>query len=210
MGSLRVFGDDGGWRYAVEGAFELQRSYETGQVLPAWAGAGYVEKTLESVALSPTLRLEGEGASGMNPGSHAQFDPILPDVHQLPARWTFSPGRTHCKPSARVSVVPWAEGTIAAEYRYVWAAEGKYLARRLPESGGQRRRLRGTRSRDRPWAGWRPWPVLDLIGGDSILVPSVYAQNALSDLPPGGPIPRGSYTASFSHFAYLQATLRLP
>jgi Alginate export len=209
VGSLRVFGEDGGWRYAVEGAFELQRSYETGQVLPAWAGAGYVEKTLESVALSPTLRLEGDGASGVNGSNHAQFDPILPDVHQMGAMDLFAWSNT-LQAAARVSVVPWAEGTIAAEYRYVWAAEGNtwldaYLNQVANvgayEALGQEIDL---------WARWRPWPVLDLIGGDSILVPSVYAQNALSYVPSEGSNPARLYTASFSNFAYLQATLRVP
>jgi hypothetical protein len=209
VASLRVFGDDGGWCYAVEGAFELQRSYETGQVLPAWAGAGYVEKTLQSVPLTPALRIEGLGASGSTVGRVAQFDPILPDVHQMGAMDLFAWSNTF-QAAARVSVVPWAEGTIAAEYRYVWTAEGDtwldaYLNQVANVFGNQ-----ALGQEIDVWARWRPWPVLDLIGGDSILVPSPYAQNALSYLPFEGPNPARLYTASFSNFAYLQATLRVP
>ncbi len=66
------------------------------------------------------------------------------------------------------------------------------------------------------WASWRPWPVLELAAGYSVFVVEDGAQRALSPIPPNdittGAAPQTSapYTASLSHFAYLQATLRVP
>jgi hypothetical protein len=215
--SLRVFGDDGGWRYAVEGAGELQRAYSNGQVLPAWAGAGYVEKTLDNVVLTPTLRLEADAATGSN-SNRAQFDPILPDVHDLHGAMDLFAWSNTAQASARLSVAPWADGRIAVEYRYVRLLEtGSWLDSYLAPiaTNGSGRELGHEID---AWTSWRPWPVLELVAGYSALVVSGAAQELLSSQPApgvlavnGAPLPLvPPYTASLSHFAYLQATLRVP
>ena len=222
VSSLRVAGGPGGgWRYAVEGAFELERPITSSTATPAWAGAGYIEKTLETVTLAPALRLEADAASGNDVnGSHAQFDPLLPDVHELHGAMGLFAWSNTMQGSARVSVVPWTEGRLAVEYRYVRFAEhgqwlDSYLNRVADAFGNEEGHEIDA------WASWRPWPVLELVGGYSALLMS----NAMRDLPnpgfpvggvpgPGGGVsgspPRPPYTASSAHFAYLQATLRIP
>ncbi len=209
VASLRLFGDADGWRYAAEGAVELARPITTAQVTPAWAGAGYVEKVLEGLVLSPSIRLEADAATGQSPNgadaSHAQFDPILPDVHGLHGAMDLFAWSNALQGSARIGVVPWAEGRAGIEYRYVRLLESgvwldSYLsAVGFPGSGTE------VGSEIDAWASWRPWPVLDLVGGYSALVLSDEARALLSSASSGH-----EYTASVAHFAYVQATLRAP
>jgi hypothetical protein len=214
VSSLRVSGGPGGgWRYAVEGAFELQRPVWSSGATPAWAGAGYLEKTLDTVMLTPTFRLEASAATGASAnGSHAQFDPLLPDVHQLHGAMDLFAWSNTAQGTARISVVPWAEGRVAAEYRYVRFLEnGAWQDSYLADVA----RVAGSESAHEVdlWADWRPWAVLELGAGYSALVLSKEAQGALSE---GTPQPstvspaHPPYTASVSHFAFLQATLRVP
>jgi hypothetical protein len=201
VSSLRVFGDASGWRYAVEGAYELQQLLGSGDLVSAWAGAGYVEKTLEEVTLSPGLRLEADYASGAGAdGSHAQFDPILPEVHSLHGAMDLFAWSNTMQASARATVVPWSEGRAAVEYRYVRQAENGtwqdgYLSTVGAGGGGE------LGHEVDAWTSWRPWPVLELVGGYSVFALSAHARYEVTS---------PSYTASLAHFAYLQATLRVP
>jgi hypothetical protein len=199
VSSLRVFGGPGGgWRYAVEGAFELSRPITTSKATPAWAGAGYLEKTLDSVPLAPGLRLEADAATGRaTDGSHAAFDPLLPDVHELHGRMDLFAWSNTLQGSARASVVPWTDGMLAAEYRYVRFAEtgawlNSYLSAIAEAAGGE------SAHEIDAWASWRPWTVLELTGGFSALVLSAEARSRIG------------YGASVSHLSYLQLTLRVP
>jgi hypothetical protein len=218
VSSLRVFGDANGWRYAAEGVFELQHPLNASWLNMSGAGAAYVEKTLVGVVLSPTLRLEGEYANGGlgADGKTAPFDPILPDVHQLGAMDLFAWSNT-VQAAARVTVVPWAEGTIAVEYRYVRSADGGYWLDSYLNTIGITGGGEELGQEVDAWASWRPWPVLDLVGGYSAFVVSQDARYALTEQVTGGglvgsaPLPQPPpYTASLAHFAYLQATLRVP
>ncbi len=107
--------------------------------------------------------------------------------------------------SARVSVVPWAEGRLFAEYRYVRFVEnGTWLDSYL---GVVTAPVHGDESAHEVdgWASWRPWPVLDLVAGYSLLLLSDEAKQLLWTRTVGP-----EFTASLAHFAYLQATLRVP
>ena len=213
VSSLRIFGDgDGsGWRYAVEGAFEVQRAITTTQFVTAWAGAGYVEKTMGAVPLSPALRLEADAATGSVPlrSGHAQFDPILPDVHELHGAMDLFAWSNTVQASARASVVPWSEGGAAVEYRYVRLLEdGTWLDSYLNQVAVAGAGTELGHEVD-AWASWRPWPVLNLVAGYSALILSEGAKELLAPTPFEGPA-RPAYTASLAHFAYVQATLRMP
>jgi hypothetical protein len=206
VGSLRVFGEGGGWRYAVEGAYELSRAITASDVRSAWAGAGYVEKGLDGVVLAPKVRLEGDYASGTGAGGtganapHAQFDPLLPDVHDLHGAMDLFAWSDTVQGSARVTVTPWTEGQVAAEYRYVFVPEaGAWLDAYLATIASAPSSRELGHEID-VWATWRPWPVLDLVGGYSALLVSEGARALLAS----------SYTATVAHFGYLQATLRVP
>ena len=212
VGSLRVFGGPGGgWRYAVEGAYEVTRSLLDGEARSAYAGAGYLEKTLDSLTLSPSLRLEADYASGGTPdGSRTPFDPILPDVHTLHGAMDLFAWSNTVQASARIGVVPWQWGEAAIEYRYVRLAEtGAWLDAYLNRvgTGGYGAELGHEVD---AWVSWRPWPVLELGGGYSAFVLSGDAQYFLSTTAAAGGGARGEYTASIAHFAYAQATLRVP
>jgi hypothetical protein len=214
VGSLRAAGDGGGWRYAVEGAYELQQAIGATNLVPAWAAAGYVEKTLDELVLAPTLRLEGDYASGATGNtSNAQFDPLLPDVHDHGAMDLFAWSNT-VQASGRVTVTPWTEGRVAVEYRYArLAEEGSWLDSYLSPIASSGFGAELGHEID-AWAAWRPWPVLELTGGYSVLVLSNDAKGLLSLTPPvlGSSVTSAAseYTASLAHFAYLQATVRVP
>lgn len=212
--SLRVFGAASGWRYAAEGVYELAR--QSSSSLPkndsTIAGAAYVEKKLDGVVLSPMLRLEGDYASGPQNGGQA-FDPILPDVHELHGAMDLFAWSNTVEASARVTVSPWTDGRIGVEYRYarLASASGTWVDGYLnpvtyasPTSTS----LELGHEVD-AWTSWRPWPALDLVGGYSVFAAGDAARGAV----PAGvtsPLDRSASVASLSHFAYLQATLRVP
>ncbi len=217
VGSLRAFGDRWGWRYAAEGAFELQ--FPTDDVRWYWAAAGaaYVQKTLEEVALSPTLRVEGEYATGGRSSDVrlATFDPVLPDVHQLGAMDLFAWSST-VQIAARVSVAPSSDTSVGLEYRYVRAAsnDGAWADGYLNRLGYSTGHDLGLGHEIDASATWRPWPVLDLAAGYSVLDLTQTAQAALSApevvRPSGQASPAVPYTAPIATFGYLQATVRVP
>ena len=110
-------------------------------------------------------------------------------------------------------MAPWTDARLAVEYRYVALAEaGSWLDGYLDTVaiGGAGEEL--AQELD-AWATWRPWPVLDLVGGYSALVVSQNARDALNTSAAAAAVdaPRPPpYTASIASFAYLQATLRVP
>jgi hypothetical protein len=214
VGSLRVFGDGSGWRYAVEGAYELGRAELLADTkVAAWAAAGYVEKKLEGVALTPTLRLEADYASGDDGGStYRQFDPLLPDVHTLHGGMDLLSWSNTAEASARVSAVPWAEGRVAVEYRYARLAEstGEWLDGYLGVIGHGRAGTELGHEVD-AWTSWRPWPVLELSLGYSLFVVGDGARAILKAVESSSVTANGTIEpASLAHFGCVQATLRVP
>jgi hypothetical protein len=209
--SLRVFGESRGWRYAVEGVYELGRAKLLDDAsLSAWAAAGYVEKKIDGLALSPVLRLEADYASGDDgrSGTYRQFDPLLPDLRELHGAMDLFAWSNTAQASARLSVVPFTEGRAALEYRYARLAqsvgdwESGYLTAVAAGRPGAGTELGHEVD---VWASWRPWPALDLLAGYSLFAAGDGAKGALAavlgpDLTP----------APVSHFGYVQATLRVP
>jgi hypothetical protein len=58
---------------------------------------------------------------------------------------------------------------------------------------------------------WRPWPVLELVGGYSLFVLGDAARAMLAAVENESVLSNGSTVpASLAHFGYLQATLRIP
>ena len=215
VGSLRVFGGASGWRYAFEGAYELGRAAMlAGAKVAAYAGAGYVEKKLGDVVLTPALRLEADYASGggENGGTYKQFDPLLPDVHTLHGAMDEFAWSNTMQVSARASIVPWTDGRVAVEYRYAQLASrsGEWLDGYLGEIGRGRGGAVLGNEVD-AWVSWRPWPVLELVGGYSLFALGDAARAMLSAVENESVVAGGTVTpASLAHFGYLQATLRIP
>jgi hypothetical protein len=214
VGSLRIFGGASGWKYAAEGAYELGRAeLLAGAKIAAYAGAGYVEKKLGDVVLTPAFRLEADYASGGGNGAtYKQFDPLLPDVHALHGAMDEFAWSNTMQLSARASIVPWTDGRAAVEYRYVQLASmsGEWLDGYLGEIA--RGRGGGVLGHEvDAWVSWRPWPVLDLVAGYSVFALGDAARAMLSAVENESVVAGGTVTpASLAHFAYLQATLRVP
>jgi hypothetical protein len=214
VGSVRLFGSGSGWRYAVEGAYEIGRAAELGDArIAAYAGAGYVEKRLGNVWLTPSLRLEADYASGGGNGStYKQFDPLLPDVHTLHGAMDEFAWSNTMQASARASVVPWTDGRASVEYRYAQLASesGEWIDGYLGEIA--RGRGGGVLGHEVDASlSWRPWPVLELVGGYSLFVLGDAARAMLAAVENESVLSNGSTVpASLAHFGYLQATLRIP
>jgi len=214
VGSLRVFGASRGWRYAVEGGYEIGRAAELADArVAAYAGAGYVEKKLGDVVLSPSLRVEADYASGGGTGAtYKQFDPLLPDVHTLHGAMDELAWSNTMQLSARASIVPWSDGHAAIEYRYAQlaSASGEWIDGYLGEIA--RGRGGGVLGHEvDTWVSWRPWPVLELVGGYSLFVLGDAARAMMSAVENESVLAGGTVVpASLAHFGYLQATLRIP
>jgi len=213
-----LHGDAHAWTWAAEGAYQL--GHADTLVSPAdpfasptysapraaWATAGHVAYAFEHVALSPTVRLGGSYASGDKGGTtYRAFDPLLPDVHTWYGAMDLFTWSNEIEANARVTIVPWTDTVAAVEYRYARLAEpaGAWTTGYLNQFVG----VPGNTSADLGHEidarlAWSPWVPVELMAGYSILVLGEGAKALLegSALPP----------PSLSHYAYLQATLRVP
>jgi hypothetical protein len=215
VGDLRVSGDASGWRYAVEGAYELGRATALADAgVAAWAAAAWVERRVDAIVWTPSLRLEGDYASGDDRGgTYRQFDPILPDVHAWHGAMDALAWSNAAQASARVTLSPWTEERVALEYRYARLADasGEWLDAYLGAVG------RGNASDAElghevdASATWRPWRELDLALGYSVMALGDGARAILAAQDRGARQADGSIaTAPIAHAAYAQATLRVP
>ena len=219
VGSLRVSGEGRGWRYAVEGVYELGRADRLlDQDVSAYAAAAYVEKKIDALVLAPTLRAAFELASGDDGGTGAyhQFDPILPDVHVLHGAMDVLAWSNTAQVSGRLSVVPWTDGVAGVEYRYARLASGhgEWLGAYLTGIG----RPPGTGPVDTElgheidaFLTWRPWAPLHLATGYSLFVVGDGARAMLAARGRGTLQDDGVIVPSrLSHFGYLQLTVDVP
>ena len=220
-GAARLHGDGSGWKWAVEGAYQVGHLAHVnlgpqGLDRQAYAAAAYVTKTLERVMLTPTLRLGVSYASGDDGtgSTYKQFDPILPDVHSFQGAMDIFAWSNIIDPNIRVTVVPFPETTAAVEYRYAMMAnaQGEWVNGYL-QSVGQ---APGNTSTELGHeidgvVTWLPWPSVSLVMGYSMFVLGDGARAVLASVGRGDGPPSGPFNVtSLSHFAYLQATLRVP
>jgi hypothetical protein len=218
VGSLRVFGEGRGWRYGAEGAYELGRATSLNDdPRGAYAAAAHVARTFDTIRLSPTVRVGGSFASGDDGNrTYKQFDPLLPDVHTWYGAMDVFAWSNEMEASARVTVVPWTDTAVAVEYRYAELVEpsGDWLNGYLGVVGqapGNASRALGHEIDG--FVTWRPWPALDLLAGYSAFILGEGAKAVLTNPAVG----RGTVeadgslkAASVAHFAYAQATVRVP
>ena len=221
VGSLRIFGEARGWRYAIEGAYELGRTALLADAnVSAYAGAAYVEKKLDTVLLSPSLRIGVDYASGDDGqgGTYRQFDPLLPDVHAFHGAMDVLAWSNAAEAHARVAIVPFTDTRASIEYRYARMAEshGEWETAYLTSIG------RGTGGGGTGGSSelgheidalfqYRPWPALDLAAGYSLFVLGDGARAILANEARGALQSDGTIAApSLSHFGYVQATLNVP
>lgn len=218
-GSLRVHGDHKGWRYALEGAYQVG---DAGALAPggadreAYAAAAYLQKQFDKLALSPTLRLGGAFASGDDgtPGKFKQFDPILPDVHAFHGAMDIFAWSNVVEGNARATVVPWSDWTWAVEYRYAQLHEpsAEWLNAYLRPVGS----AAGNTASDLGHeidavVTWVPSSPFELVMGYSLFVAGDGARTVLAAQGRGAPQENGTFNpVGLTHFGYLQATVRVP
>jgi alginate export protein len=204
--ALRAHGDNYVWAWGVEGAYQFGRAEDLDEDRAAWAAAGHVAHTFERVALLPSARLGFAYASGDRPGStYRGFDPLLPDVHAWHGAMDLFSWSNEVEASVRAGIVPWTDAAASVEYRYVRLAEpsGAWHTAYLVTIGspvGTNKEADLGHEIDGVLS-WSPWVPLELTVGYSVLVLGNGARAILA----GGPQP----TPGASHFAYLQATLRM-
>jgi Alginate export len=217
-GALRIAGDKSGWRYALEGAYQAGTASDLtagGVNRSAYAGAAYLSKRLERVALTPTIRIGGAYASGDDGnGTYKGFDPLLPDTHVLHGAMDVFAWSNEIEGNARVTVVPVAETTVSVEYRYAQmaTASGEWLDAYLLSVG----RAAGNTSTslgsefDAVFT-WHPWTALDLVAGYSLYLLGDGARTILAAEGRGATGADGTYDPTgVAHYGYLQATLHVP
>lgn len=218
VGSLLVSGEGRGWKYGAEGAYELGRATTLTEDRRAFAVAAHVSRTFDTLLLSPTLRLTGSYASGDDGSSstYKQFDPLLPDVHTWQGAMDIFAWSNEAEASARLTVVPWTDTSLSAEYRFAELAQasGDWLNAYLGVVGSAPGNSSTALGHEIDgFFTWRPWPVLGLLAGYSAFLLGDGARAVLASPAVG----RGTLEAngtfsppSVSHFAYLQATLTIP
>lgn len=218
VGSLHVFGDGRGWRYGIEGAYEIGRATELSAQRQAYAAAAHVARTFDMLLLSPTLRLGASYASGDDgSGTYKQFDPLLPDVHAWHGMMDVFAWSNAEELSGRLSIVPFIDASLALEYRFVAMPEpsADWLNGYLGVVG----RAPGNASADLGHEidlsfAWRPWTVMEVAAGYSALLLGDGARTIMAaeqrGTPGGTPAAPATTPASLSHFAYAQIAVHVP
>jgi hypothetical protein len=230
--SLRVSGDDRGWTYGAEGAYQVGATPALrlgGADISAWAAAAHVSKTVDQLVLTPTFRLAGSYASGDDrKGAYKQFDPLLADPQRFHGQMDLFAWSNVIDGSARVQVVPFAEATASVEYRYARLAQGRgewidgYLgaigsATRPPAvtvtptaSAATKTEAELGHELDVVFA-YRPWAPFEVRAGWSCLLLGDGAKAVMVAHDRGRRLSNGAISpASLAQYAYLQATLSMP
>jgi hypothetical protein len=216
--ALRIGGDSKGWRYALEGAYQLGNvaNFGNGGIdRAAYAAAVYVGKTFQNTTLTPTIRIGGAYASGDDgSGSYKQFDPLLPDVHSFHGAMDIFAWSNIIEGNVRATIVPWNETQLGVEYRYAQMAEktGEWLNGYLSSVG--RASWNGSNELGHEidaFFTYNPWTAFELHAGYSLFLAGDGARSILAAQARGAQDANGGFSpVGVSHFGYLMATLRVP
>jgi hypothetical protein len=213
-GALRLHGAGHAWTWGAEGAGQLGKVAATSQDRAAWAAAGHVGYAFEHVVLRPTLRATVSYATGDHGGAtYRAFDPLLPDVHTWHGMMDLFSWSNEEEASLRVAVAPWTDGLVAVEYRYARLAqpEGSWRSAYLETIAIAPTNTSAELGHEiDAVVRWSPWAPVELSTGYSVAVLGAGAKALLSAefSPPEGPT--AFAPPSLAHFAYAQASLRVP
>lgn len=219
--ALRIGGDSKGWRYGIEGAYQLGNvaNFGAGGVnRTAYAAAIHVARTFDRVSLTPTVRVGGAYATGDDgSGDYKQFDPLLPDVHAFHGAMDIFAWSNIMEANARVSVVPFGTASDTAfgvEYRYAQMAQanGEWVSGYLASVG--RTAANGSKELGHEidaFFTYLPWTALELHAGYSAFIAGDGARAILASQARGSQNSDGTFSpVGLTHYGYLQATLRVP
>jgi hypothetical protein len=214
-GALRLHGDAHAWTWGAEGAYQLGRADDLDANRGAWAAAGHVAFAPDGVMLHPSLQIGGDYASGeTGDATYRTFDPLLPDVHRWNGAMDLLAWSNEAEASARAALVPWTDGAAAVEYRYARLAqpEAAWRSAYLTTIGTAPRNTDASLGHEiDAMVSWSPWEPVALEAGYSIFLlgdgaRAILAADGIGKAQPGGAVS----TEAISHFAYLQASLRVP
>lgn len=229
-GALRASGDERGWRYGVEGAYQLGSGAHgalRGADVAAWAASLHVERALTDVALSPTLRVGASYASGDDGrGAYKQFDPLLADPQRFHGQMDLFAWSNAMDVQGGLEITPSPDASVALAYRYARLADadGEWIGGYLTAIGSASPppAIAAGRAAASP-AGeeelgheldvvvaYRPWVPLELrIGWSALLL----GDGARAIMAAHGRGPRegagGASPPDVAQYAYVQATLDL-
>lgn len=207
----RLFGDRRGFRWDVEGAYELgrARSFGDNRALSAFALAGHAE--LETrLAWHLTFHAEGAYASGDHGGQDPRaplhrFDPILPDE-----RTTLSPMGLYAwsnliEAGGGVQVRPADALTLGAGYRFAGLAtpDGRWSTSALVPVGAAPSNTSHVLGHEiDASARYAPWDALELRAGYGLFLRGAGARAILAA--------SSRESGATQHWGFLQASVRAP
>jgi hypothetical protein len=204
----RISGDRRGFRYAIEGAYELGRIASWGNLrdLRAFAFAG---RASWETALPGHLTFGAEGAyasgdQGDFKGVVRRFDPLLPDEHTVMSPMGLWAWSNVIEGGGTIGIRPIEELGFVAGYRYAALAQpnGRWSSASLVPIGAST--TNGARALGHEIDGAfkiTPWHALSIETGYGIFLRGVGADAIL--IAAGRP-------ATLQHWAYLQTTVRIP
>jgi hypothetical protein len=206
----RFFGDRRGFRYAVEGAYEIGRVATYGEDRPLSAFALAARAELETALPGGlTFGARGAYASGddgsADPGvTQHRFDPILPDEHTNLAPMGLYAWSNLIEVGGTVRVNPLDELAITAGYTLALLAEpgGRWVTARLfPVGSDPANASRSLGHEIDASVALTPWEPLRFELGYGLFLFGDGAKTILA---------ASSRPADLQHWAFLQATLRAP
>jgi len=205
----RISGDRRGFRYAVEGAYELGKvaSYGVNRDIGAFAFAA--RASLET-ALPLHLTFEAEAAyasgdNGTTTGKQTRFDPILPDAHSSLGPMSLFAWSNVLTVGGDVRMKLVEELDFMAGYRFANLASqhGRWMTADLLPVGASPT-INKSSSLGHEIDGalkFSPWKPIDFEGGYGLFMFGLGAREIL--LEAGRP-------AKLSHWGYLQTTIHAP
>jgi hypothetical protein len=204
----RISGDRRGFRYAVEGAYELGQvsSYGQNRDLRAFAFAG---KASWETALPGHLTFNAEGAyasgdQGSYTGTVTRFDPILPDEHTLLSPMSLVAWSNLILGGGSIGLSPVDELVLNAGYRYAALAQpgGRWSDAALYPIGAVPTNTSRSLGHEID-ASIRvtPWKPFEVETGYGLFLRGSGAEAILAAA--GRP-------ATVQHWVYLQTTVRVP
>ena len=213
VADLRVSGEHRGFRYSLEGAYELGQvaSYGKNRQIQAPAFAGRLEWET-ALPAHLTFGAQGAYASGDDGTSSAdkamtRFDPILPDVYENHGRMGLYAWSNLIEAGGDIGARPTDELSIGAGYRFVGLAnpKGRWTTASLTTIGADPKN-------DSVILGHEidatikvtPWDPVTFQGGYGLFLPG---DGGKAILRTSG---HGSEANDLLHWAYLQVTVKAP
>jgi hypothetical protein len=205
----RISGDRRGFRYAVEGAYELGQvgSYGVNRDLSAFALAALASWET-SLPGHLTFAAEGAYASGdtgqSTTGTLKRFDPILPDEHTLLSPMSLVSWSNLILGGGSVALHPLEELGLQAGYHYAALAQpgGRWSNAALyPIGAAPTNTSRSLGHEIDAAVRISPWKPFEIETGYGLFLRGAGAEAILQ---------AASRPASLQHWAYLQTTVRVP